>query len=113
MGTPTLEDLSTDTFWNGMKDLAALPNTFIKISMLCYTDLDWDQNPTIIDAIHKIIDMFGVDRCFFASNFPPDLHEGWTADRLFDAFDKVTEKYSDEERRGLFSENAKKAYNVD
>jgi predicted TIM-barrel fold metal-dependent hydrolase len=37
---------------------------------------------------------------------------GWPADRLFNAFDELTSRYSDEDKRKLFSENAKRAYKV-
>ena len=99
MGSPTMDDLTdpkkAKVLWDGMKELAECPNTYIKLSMLCYTDPDWDKKPVIIDAIHKVIKLFGTDRCFFCSNYPPDLEEGWTADRLFNAFDKLTRVYSD------------------
>ena len=45
-------------FWDGLQALAeASPNVFIKISMLCYTDKDWDANATVVDAVHRLRDM--------------------------------------------------------
>ena len=55
--------------------------------MLCYVDPEWDSNPVVKDAVHKVIKLFGTDRSFFCSNYPPDLLEEFSADRLFNAFD--------------------------
>lgn len=32
----------------------------------------WDQEPSVLDAVHRIIRLFGVERCMFASNTPVD-----------------------------------------
>ena len=92
MGTPTLEDLTdpekAKVYWDGLKALAdASENVYIKLSMLCYTDKAWDEKKVVTDAVHKVISIFGEDRCFFCSNYPPDLQDGWSADKLFKAFD--------------------------
>ena len=55
MGTPTLEDLSSNVYWDGLKLLADCPNTYIKLSMLFYTDPDWDKNPEVAKAVHRVI----------------------------------------------------------
>ena len=81
--------------------------------MLYYTDANWDENSVVTDAVHKVIGLFGADRAFFCSNFPTDLNAKWPADRLFSAFDELTSKYSDADRRKLFSESARKAYRVE
>ena len=47
LGTPTLDDLKDGgaVYWAGMKALAAAgDHVYIKISMLCYLDVAWDQN---------------------------------------------------------------------
>ncbi|MDA0289167.1 MAG: amidohydrolase family protein, partial [Proteobacteria bacterium] len=58
----------------------------------------------------KIIDTFGVDRCFFASNFPVELNEDWPSEKLLDAFRDLVKSFSPDEQRKLFSENAKRVY---
>ena len=94
LGCPTLDDLTdpkkAKVFWDGMKKLADCPNTYMKLSMLCYTDENWDENPVVVDAFHNVIELFGIDRCFFCSNYPPDLEMGWPIDRLLNAFDKIS-----------------------
>merc|ERR1712216_125317 len=89
LGTPLLEDLEGEgsVFWEGMCALAAAgDHVYIKISMLGYIDPQWNENELVVQTILRVIELFGVTRCFFASNFPVDnLGEGygkWTPDRL-------------------------------
>ena len=111
LGTPTLEDLTSGkTYWEGIQALADLPQSSIKISMLSYIDKDWQNNSLIEDTVLKIIDVFGVDRCFFASNFPVELNDGWPAEKLFDAFRDLAKSFSPDDQKKLFAENAKRVY---
>jgi len=113
-GCPTLAELkgaeTAKIYWDGIAKLAKCTNTYMQISMLCYVDPEWDSNETIISAVHKMIALFGVNRCFFASNFPVDVKDGWPAARLFPAFLQLAAKYPVSVQKKLFAENAKKAY---
>jgi predicted TIM-barrel fold metal-dependent hydrolase len=53
--------------------IAKNPNAFMKLSMLVYTDPSWSDNQVVVDAVKKAIDLFGSERCMFASNFPVDV----------------------------------------
>jgi predicted TIM-barrel fold metal-dependent hydrolase len=55
------------------------------------------------------IEVFGVDRCMFASNFPVDAMYG-TFDDLYNTFDAVTAGLDEESRRKLFADNAARVY---
>lgn len=55
------------------------------------------------------LDIFGVDRCMFASNFPVDAAYG-TFDELYATFATVTAGVSDESRDKLFAGNAERIY---
>ena len=113
LGTPRLEDLidRNEQYWDGMVTLASCENVFIKISMLCYIHKDWGNKNIVKDTVYRIIDTFGIDRCFFASNFPVDIRDEWPAERLYRTFLKlVDKKYSLRDIKKLFSENAKRAY---
>ena len=57
------------------------------------------------------IGAFGVDRCFFASNFPVDAAYG-TFDDLYETFTAVTAGCSDDERDKLFAANAERIYRL-
>ena len=113
LGSPTLADLEEgQVYWEGMRRLADLEQTSIKLSMLSYLDPDWDGNPLVIETVLKVIDLFGSERCFFASNFPVEQHQGWSASKLYSAFLKMVEHLSEEEQQKLFSENARSAYHL-
>ena len=121
LGTPLLKDLKEDggaVFWEGMTALAAAgDHVYIKISMLGYIDPEWDRNPLVVDAVLRVIELFGAHRSFFASNYPVDnLGDGyghWTPDRLYPAFLNVVKDVYDENTiRDLFAGNVRKAYRV-
>ena len=59
--------------------------------------------------LEPAIEAFGVDRCFFASNFPVDGMHG-TLDELWSAYAEVTAGLDDESRDKLFATNAERVY---
>ena len=66
----------------------------------------------VTDSVLRVIDLFGVERCFFASNYPVDLKSGWPATRLFSAFSRLVGEMADADRQRLFAGNAMRAYGV-
>ncbi len=54
---------------------------------------------------------FGVDRCFFASNFPVDAVYG-TFDELYTTFNDLTAGLDEASRAKLFAENAERIYRL-
>ena len=61
--------------------------------------------------IEHAIEVFGVDRCLFASNFPVDGLHG-TFDELFTTYDELTAGLGDEARELLFAVNAERTYRI-
>jgi predicted TIM-barrel fold metal-dependent hydrolase len=59
--------------------------------------------------IEHCLASFGVDRCFFASNFPVDAMHG-TFDELYSSFDEITADLDAESRDKLFAANAERLY---
>jgi predicted TIM-barrel fold metal-dependent hydrolase len=113
LGTPTLNDITEkkDVYWDGLKALSDLDNVFMKISMLAYTDPEWETNPLIKDTVLQVIDLFGVDRCQFASNLPVENLWGWDAKRIYAGFLGIVDnQFSHEDQQKLFADNAKKVY---
>ncbi|WP_192809205.1 amidohydrolase family protein [Actinomadura montaniterrae] len=95
---------------DGMARLAALPNVHCKISglgMALRTTSVADLRP----YVEGCLDLFGVDRCFFASNFPVDGVGGTYAD-LLTAYQEITASLTGPERRALFSGNARRRYRL-
>jgi len=113
LGSPTLADLhEKQEYWEGMRKFASLEHVSIKISMLSYIDPAWDESSLIEETVHQVIELFGIERCFFASNFPVEKHLGWTAHRLYTVFLNMVRKMDEESQQKLFSDNAKKAYGI-
>jgi L-fuconolactonase len=94
---------------NGMDALAGLgANVVCKLSGLAMP-----LGSMSVDAfapwLEYAIEVFGVDRCMFASNFPVDSMYG-TFDELYAVFSAVTAGLDSESRKKLFAGNAESVY---
>ena len=88
----------------GMKALAACERVYCKLSCLCLPRGDWDYEDNR-RVVLETIDLFGVERCMFASNFPVDSLRV-SFGRMFGDFKRMTAAFSASERRRLFHDNA-------
>lgn len=112
LGMPILADADGEQVWrDGLKKLAALPNTHIKLSGVGFIHRRWTAQ-NIRDFMLTAIDIFGPDRCLVASDFPTD--------KLFDSFDahlaayhQILGGFSDAEQRAMFAKNAIRFYRLD
>lgn len=99
------------TEWReGMKALAALPHVSTKLSGFGFVHRQWTEEqlrPLILEAI----DIFGTDRCMFASDVPTDKLFG-SLDKHLTAYTAITAGFSDDERRDLFGRNANRIYRL-
>lgn len=94
----------------GMRALAASGHCWCKLSCLCLPDGPWNYEANR-RVVLEAIDMFGVHRCMFASNFPVDgLRVSFG--RMFDDFKRMTAGFTDAERRALFHDNATRFYRL-
>ncbi len=94
----------------GMQGLAAFPNVAAKISGLGMLDHHWTED-SIRPFVLGTIDIFGVNRCAFASNFPVDSMMS-DYDTLWNAFKAITTGFSESERAALFHDNAARLYRI-
>ena len=94
----------------GMTALAACDQVSCKLSCLCLPDSPWsyEGNRSIV---LEAIDLFGSDRCMFASNFPVDRLRV-SFDRMFQDFKRMTGELSASERRNLYHDNAARFYRL-
>ncbi len=94
----------------GMEELAEQPNVKVKISGIGEAGRAWslERNRPIV---REVIQIFGVERCMFASNYPVDRLVGAFA-TIFNGFLSMTEDLSDGDRRKLFHDNAVAAYRL-
>ena len=93
-----------------MEELAGVDHVSIKISGLGGSNGSWEcgSNRTVVQML---IDVFGVRRCMFASNYPVDsLCAGFSS--IFDCFARATAEFSNEYRRFLFHDNAMRIYRI-
>ena len=93
-----------------MKKLAKCENVVAKISGLGMFDPQWTIDSTRI-FVEKTIQIFGIDRCMFASNFPVDKIFN-TFDNYWESFKEITKNYSENDKKLLFSSNAEKFYRI-
>ncbi len=100
------------TLWkSGIDALAAVgPHVACKLSGLAMP-----FGSMHVDALGPWIEYalgaFGVDRCFFASNFPVDAVYG-TFDELYTTFSDLTAGLDEAARAKLFAENAERIYHL-
>ena len=94
----------------GMRALAASEQVYCKLSCLCLQDGPWDyaDNRRIV---LETIEIFGLERCMFASNFPVDGLR-LSFDRMFRDFMRMTAALSASDRRKLFHDNAARFYRL-
>ena len=110
-GMPYANNAASKRQWDaGMRALAAAGNVSVKISALGMATPGWTVED-IRPYVERTIEIFGVDRCMFASNFPVDsLTSDYTA--IWSAFDEITSGMSDGDRRKLFHNNAVRFYRL-
>lgn len=93
-----------------MARVAGRPNIAVKISGIGTPGLPWtaDRNREIVLTV---IDLFGVERCMFGSNFPVDSLCA-RFDEIYEGFDVITANFSTDDRRRLFDDNAVRIYAI-
>ena len=95
---------------NAMSALAELANVVVKVSGLGLPGKTWsvDDNESIIQCA---IEIFGIDRCMFASNFPVD---GLVADlhSLISGYKQVLAHFPLDDQKKFFHDNSVKVYGL-
>lgn len=93
-----------------LEKLAAAPNTALKISGLGQRGRAWTEEDNV-PVMRGAIDIFGVERCMFASNFPVDsLVAGY--ETLLKGFLSAIAHRDDRERSLLLHDNAVRLYRL-
>ncbi len=91
-----------------IEQFAGQANTAVKISGIGVPGKKWTAELNG-DVVRQTIEVFGVDRCMFASNFPVD---GLCAsfDEIYTGFKIITADFGEADRRKLFHDNAMRYY---
>ena len=107
----------------GMAELATCPNVVVKLGGLTMPmcGFGWhkqDAPPTSAQLAETLgpyylscIEQFGVERCMFESNFPVDK-TSCSYVVLWNAFKRITQDFSADERIALFHDSAAQAYRL-
>lgn len=93
-----------------MRRFAAAPNVAVKISGIGTADAPWTvaaNRAIVLDTI----DIFGVGRCMFASNFPVDSLVATYAE-IFGGFMEIVADFAQAEQELLFHDNAVRYYRI-
>lgn len=93
-----------------MQQLSLAANVVVKISGLGQPGMAWtvDANRSIV---LDTIELFGVDRCMFASNFPVDSLVA-DFDTIYGGFMKIVGDFPFDDRRKLLCDNARRIYRI-
>jgi predicted TIM-barrel fold metal-dependent hydrolase len=110
-GMPVDRDPAGLQLWRtGMQALAQQPHAAVKISGLAMLDWHWSPD-SLRPFVLETIDIFGVDRCLFASNFPVDKLFGNFLGQ-YDAYRSIVADCSATERTRMFATNAERIYRI-
>jgi len=108
---------------DNMRKLAALPNVSVKLGGLAMAFCNFPsflRSPRASSTqlagewkpyIETCIELFGVNRCMFESNFPVDMGS-CTYPVLWNAFKVLAKHYSADEKTALFSGTAQRVYRL-
>ena len=94
----------------GMERISNIDNIFCKISGLGMGDNNWTTE-SIRPYVETCIELFGVNRSLFATNWPIDSLWSEYGD-VVKAYREITRNYSDSELERLFSKNAEEIYQL-
>jgi L-fuconolactonase len=106
-----------------MAELARCPNVNVKLGGIGMTSFGFDFHERDVPPsseelaaawrqyVEPCIEAFGVERCMFESNFPPDKQScGYT--ELWNAFKRITSGASAAEKRALYLGTATRVYRL-
>lgn len=111
------------TWQKDIKELATCPNVNVKLGGIGMTSFGFEfherETPPSSEElaaawrqyIEPCIEAFGVNRCMFESNFPPDKQSGGYTE-LWNAFKQITTAASKSEKTALYSGTAARIYQL-
>jgi L-fuconolactonase len=117
------EDEVFNDWRNSVTELAKRPNVMAKLGGLVMevNGFGWEHNdkPPTSQALMErtrryyetTINLFGVERCMFESNFPVDMIAG-TYRTLWNSFKRLATNYSASEKAALFHDTATRVYRL-
>ncbi|WP_316847409.1 amidohydrolase family protein [Pedobacter psychrodurus] len=111
-GKPDVKSQDLKSWSENIKTLASNPNVHCKVSGLL-AEADWKnwKEKELFNCFDRIFEHFGTERVMYGSDWPVMLisrpYQDW-----FNLVHKYAERFSAEERKLIFSDNAKVFYGV-
>jgi L-fuconolactonase len=112
LGKPPIEAQQLDPWRDRLAALAALPNVACKVSGLA-TEADWQhwQPADLAPYVAHTLAVFGPERVLFGSDWPV-VTLASTYQRWVQTLDALTSELSADQRRKLWTENARRWYRL-
>jgi L-fuconolactonase len=109
---PNLREPDLEGFFAQLRPVAELPNVACKLSGLV-TEAPWDAwTPELLRPyIERTVELFGVDRILFGSDWPVCLLAGTYAE-VHGVVEEFFRGFSASERAKLFGQNAAQLYGI-
>lgn len=111
------EDQAYEAMWReGMRALADVPHAHVKLSMLFFGCAGYHADPEkeaiVRDHVLETIDIFGPERCMFASNYPVDRLSGIDIPTLYGQFHRWVAHLPEPDIAALFHDTAASVYRM-
>jgi predicted TIM-barrel fold metal-dependent hydrolase len=111
LGTPWLETAEDEAAWSaGMRECARHANISVKLSGLWPLDRQW-RPERIAGPVGLVVDLFGPERCLWASNYPVEKLMCPVLDQIR-SLETVLEDMSEEEKDMVFRRTAARIYRI-
>lgn len=112
LGSPAFESETDQDLWRqGMLACASCPNISVKISGLWAIDRAWRPD-RIREPVRFVLDLFGPERCLWASNYPVEKLMCPIRDQL-DHLREILADLSDDEQIKVLMTTAAKVYRIE
>ena len=112
LAKPPIARHEIDEWSKAMKPVAGFPNIHCKLSGLV-TEANWTswQTDELRPYVDHALELFGVDRMMFGSDYPVCLLAS-SYDRVLESFQDLLKDLSDDDRDKIFSKNAARFYRL-
>jgi L-fuconolactonase len=112
IGKPDIQAGMTEPWRQQIQELASYPNVFCKVSgMVTEADHQQWQADDLASYVEHVLATFGEDRVVFGGDWPVVLLAS-SYKRWVETLDQLTASLSDEARRKLWAENARRFYRL-
>ncbi len=111
LGTPLRDTPDDIVQWTqGMRECAKCANISIKVSGLWVLDRNWLPE-RIAGPVRMVIDLFGPDRCMWATNYPVEKLMCLVADQIRN-LDAVLDDLSEDDKDLIYRRTASRVYRI-